>query len=326
MPCFKKLINKEVSYDKPDFLKMLTLIIATASLLLLVSCSLEDNSRASSGSDVTGDIENAEKHQEQENEKETKSEAPGEPETIKDDYDPDQSKDNALAEPKTVPTVIIYNGSGSWSENVETFQDFFDNYNIKYDLADEQRISEPGLLELYEIIVFPGGGAADYRYEIPGHDNIRSFVEDGGLFIGFCAGAYYAADIFNWQGNEYDYPLGIFEGSSIGPLTGKVAWGDIARLSLNPDHPANDKFDSKLDISYYDGPFFKPHNLNEENDNTIEILARYDVNDQPAVIAGRFGEGAFLLFGPHPEMDGHEKNEGANWAWLYSSLLWFTDW
>lgn len=327
MPCFKKLINK-VSYIHSNFLKKLTLIIATTSLLILVSCSLEDNSQVSPGSEVTGDIENVEEYQEQENEKEeeTKSEAPGEPENVEDDYDPDQSQENALAEPETVPKVMIYSGSGSWTENVVTFQKFFDNYDIEYDLVDEQEVSEPGLDDLYEIILFPGGGAADYRYEISDHNNIRSFVENGGLFIGFCAGAYYAADIFSWQGTDYEYPLGIFEGSSIGPLTGKIAWGDIARLNLNIEHPANQDFENQLFISYYDGPYFKPHNLNGENDDAYEILARYDVNDQPAVIAGRFGEGGYLLFGPHPEMDGHGKEEGANWPWLYSSLLWFANW
>lgn len=297
------------------------LLIAAAALLLLInSCSIPEKSNTAPDSDNTDpDLETVEEK--------AKSEAPDGPVTTQDDPDPYHATENAQDEPETVPKVALYNGSGSWAENVDTLKDFFTGYEIEFGLVDENHIIDPELLNNYEIIVLPGGGAADYRYEISNHDSVRSFVENGGLFVGFCAGAYYAADIFSWQGTEYDYPLEIFSGSSIGPLSGQINWGEQALLKLNPDHPANESFDLELDIYYFDGPYFKPHDNGEEvNAGIIEVLAYYDVNNQPAVIAGRFGKGGYLLFGPHPEMDGYGKDEGANWPWLYSSLLWFSNW
>ncbi len=296
------------------------LLFAAAALLLLInSCSIPEKSNTVPDSDNTdpdlGVVEET-----------AKSEAPEGPDNTKEDDYPYHGKENAQAEPETVPKVALYNGSGSWADNVDTLEDFFTSYDIEFELVDEHIIIDPDLLNNYEIIVLPGGGAADYRYEISDHDSVRSFVMDGGLFIGFCAGAYYAADIFNWQGSEYDYPLEIFSGSSIGPLSGQVGWGEKALLNLNQDHPANENFEHELDIYYFDGPYFIPHDSDEIYAGTIEILAHYDVNNQPAVIAGRFGDGGYLLFGPHPEMDGYGKDEGANWPWLYSSLLWFSNW
>jgi len=295
------------------------LIAAAAFLLLMTSCNSQDNSTTVPDSEITDpDLEVVNDN--------AKSEAPGGPDNSEGDSTPDQAAENAQADPETVPKVALYDGSGSWADNVDTLKDFFVSYEIEYGLLDENNVIDPDLLNNYEIIVLPGGGAADYRYEISDHDSIRSFVKDGGLFIGFCAGAYYAADIFNWQGSEYDYPLEIFSGSSIGPLSGQVGWGEKALLKLNQDHPANENFEHELDIYYFDGPYFIPHDSDEIYAGTIEILAHYDVNNQPAVIAGRFGDGGYLLFGPHPEMDGYGKDEGANWPWLYSSLLWFSNW
>ncbi len=295
------------------------LFAAAALLLVLTSCSNQDNTNNGPDSETTDP--GLEVFEEK-----AKSEASDGPEIDEEDDYPYQAAENAQADPETVPRVALYNGSGSWADNVDTLKDFFVSYEIDYGLVDEYNIIYPELLNDYEIVILPGGGAADYRYEISDHDNIRSFVKDGGLFIGFCAGAYYAADIFIWQGSEYDYPLEIFSGSSIGPLSGQVGWGEQALLNLNPDHPANESFEHELDIYYFDGPYFIPHDNEEFYAGTIEILARYDVNDQPAVIAGRYGEGSYLLFGPHPEMDGYGKDEGANWPWLYSSLLWFANW
>lgn len=296
-----------------------TAAATAAFILLLTSCGIQDNTSTVPKNEITDPAPEVVNEN-------VKSEAPDGPENTRDDDYPYQTAENAQVEAETVPRVALYNGSGSWADNVDTLKDFFVSYEIEFGLLDEDHIIAPDLLDYYEIIILPGGGAADYRYEISDHDSVRSFVEDGGLFIGICAGAYYAADIFNWQGSKYDYPLEIFSGSSIGPLSGQIGWGEQALLKLNPDHPANENFDLELDIYYFDGPYFKPHDSDEVDAGTIEIVAQYDVNNQPAVIAGRFGKGGYLLFGPHPEMNGYGKDEGANWPWFYSSLLWFSNW
>ncbi len=226
--------------------------------------------------------------------------------------------------------IGVYSGEGSWEVNVRAVSNFLDHHELQWSSFDRMDAETLNLNEYFDLIWFPGGFAAEYKNFIADHENIRSFVENGGAFIGTCAGAYYAADILKWHGSDHEYPLKIYDGRASGPLAGLVAWGDTATVELENKHPANDGFDSSLDMYYFDGPYFEPY-----NDVSMEILARYDVNDEPAVIAGRYGSGKFLLKGPHPEMGGHSANSqdydtegggGAQWPWLYSSLSWFAAW
>ncbi len=242
--------------------------------------------------------------------------------------DPDESINE---EAKLVKRVGIYNGRGSWDVSISAYENFFNHYDIDYSSFDEADANSPDLGQHFDVILFPGGFAAEYKHYIADHDNILNFVEEGGLFIGSCAGAYYASDILRWQGSDYQYPLGLFAGSGIGPLSGLIAWGEVATFNLEPQHPANINFGQSLDFYYFDGPYFEAY----DGYDSYQVLATYGINDKAAVIAGRYGEGKYFLLGPHPEIGGYsadspdfniEGDEGAKWPWLYSSLLWFFKW
>lgn len=243
------------------------------------------------------------------------------------DINNDEPDDNTIA---NLPLIGIYSGVGSWDVNVEAFKNFFDYYEYTWIMVDENDMVNMDLTGKIDVIIFPGGFAAEYKNLIPDHDNLIQFVKEGGIFIGTCAGAYYASDILTWHGADYQYPLGFFDGRGIGPLAGQVNWGDVTGFQLATGHPANKDFNQNLDIYYFDGPYF---DIDEAA--SVEILASYKVNNQPAVIAGRYGEGKYLLFGPHPELGGYSAQspdfnlhgeEGAQWPWLQSSLTWLFDW
>ncbi|MGM0689516.1 MAG: BPL-N domain-containing protein [Bacillota bacterium] len=259
------------------------------------------------------------------------AELPAEPEEIDlvDSNNGSAVTENPVEEP-VMPRIGIYSGKGSWDVNIITLQHFFDNYNIEWSELNEQDAVSLDLGTYFDIIWFPGGFAAEYKNFISDHSNIRSFVSEGGAFIGSCAGAYYAGDILRWHGTDHQYPLKLFDGRGIGPLVGLIAWGDIDTIYLDADHPVNAGFQNSLDMYYFDGPYFEPYNPDK-----IEVLARYAVNDKPAVIAGRYGSGKYMLFGPHPELGGYsvespdfnlDGGEGAQWPWLHASLLWFSNW
>lgn len=239
----------------------------------------------------------------------------------------DEQDDEIIDE---LPLIGIYSGVGSWDVNVQAFINFFEHYEYPWILIDEEDLVNMDLEGEIDVIVFPGGFAAEYKNLIPNHENLILFVNEGGIFIGTCAGAYYASDILTWYGTDYNYPLGFYDGRGIGPLAGQVNWGDITGFHLTPGHPANEGFDQTLDFYYFDGPYF---DLDEAT--SVEILANYKVNSQPAVIAGRYGEGKYLLVGPHPELGGYSAQspdfnlygeEGAQWPWLQSSLTWLFKW
>lgn len=230
---------------------------------------------------------------------------------------------------KNMPIIGIYSGEGSWSESVEALQNFMEHYDFQWLEFNSNDVSGDQIYTDVDMIIFPGGFAAEYRYAIKDHHKIRSFIENGGLFIGICAGAYYAASVFNWQKQAYDYPLNLFPGAAIGPLTGLHNWGDLAPLILSQDCKANADFDAEIGIYYYDGPYFKA-----DSEDSIKVVASYSLNEEAAVIAGSLGTGHYLLLGPHPEL-GHfdpersgpdtHGNKGAQWPWLYAILLWLNN-
>lgn len=289
------------------------LSIVLAASLLLASCGSE------TGPDLSAPNQSA---AETNNRSGSENQLPENPETA----EPVEDSDLELQ----LPRIGLYAGKGSWDVNVETLKHYFDAHDIEWSEFDEQDAVSLDLITYYDIIWFPGGFAAEYKNLIPDHSNIRAFVEAGGAFIGSCAGAYYAGDILRWHGTDHEYPLKLFDGKSVGPLAGQVAWGEIGTFYLEEDHPVNDGFGEVLEIYYFDGPYFEAY-----DSDSLQVLARYAVNNEPAVIAGRYGSGKYLLFGPHPELGGYtqdspgfnfEGGEGARWDWLHASLLWFFNW
>lgn len=299
------------------FLFSILLLIATSSLLL-ISCSGQDQNfttepeQQDEPEDVTLDTPG--NNQDRENGEKS---------------EPDDICNNMefMIDPE-LPRVGLYAGRGSWDENVQAAGDFLDHYGFKWSIFDEEDAVNLAFEDHFDLIWFPGGFAAEYKNYISDHSRIRNFVNAGGLFIGSCAGAYYASDILRWQGTDYDYPLKFFEGKAVGPLSGLIGWGETGIIELAEDHPANHDFGLEKEVYYYDGPYFEPYHESE-----ITILARYQVNEEPAVIAGEKGSGKYLLLGPHPEMGGYsdqsagagpDGDNGASWPWLYQSILWLS--
>ena len=233
--------------------------------------------------------------------------------------------------PSPLPVFGIYAGAGSWLENVEAISNFLDHYGYEWYQFDAEEAATSELADLYDVIWFPGGFAAEYKHYIGDHENIRSFVHQGGTFIGSCAGAYYASAVLRWSGTAYDYPLSLFEGEAVGPMSGLIGWGSQAEISPEAGHPVSENFPEKIEMCYCDGPYFKA----DQNGQDLVVLARYIVNDKPAVVAVPFGSGKALLLGPHPELSRYdpssagfdlEGGEGSQWPWLHEAILWLIDW
>ncbi len=308
------------------------LLFIAASSLLLLSCSNDQSTDdpVEPAIGENGKIENncgENSHQENADQKINKNLT--DHDKANDIENDGQTDEAQLSEVIRNIHVGIYSGKGNWYESTEATKNFLNENDIKWSDFDEESAADPEELENFDLIWFPGGFAAEYKNFIIDHSAIINFVEDGGLFVGSCAGAYYASDVLKWEGTAYQYPLNLFEGKGIGPLLGQIAWGEIAPFKLDPDHPANRDFDEKINLYYFDGPYFAPY-----EEGSIEVLARYEVNSEPAVIAGIRGSGGYLLLGPHPELGGYtpegnnfnlKGGEGAKWPWLYSVLSWFVE-
>jgi glutamine amidotransferase-like uncharacterized protein len=239
----------------------------------------------------------------------------------------DPSGEPDVAEPVVVDladyTMGLYTGRGSWDVDVAALRNFLSEYELSYVEIDEEMIGKGDLNDLCDILIFVGGWSAQYQNYIENHANIRRYVEDGGCFVGFCAGAYYASSTMRWKGNPLDYPLKLFSGEAVGPLS--LGWGTLPEIVLNSEIAFNTEFMDTLSMWYFDGPSFTGF---PESD--VHVLASYQFSGEAAVIAFPFGEGQVLLSGPHPELgyipaSGQvqtEGGDGAQWSWLYAALQW----
>jgi len=128
-------------------------------------------------------------------------------------------------------------------------------------------------------------------------------VENGGSFVGFCAGAYYASSTMRWEGNLYDYPLGLFPGEAAGPY---FQWGSLATIDLNPKISFNQDFPDTLEMWYFGGPCFTGF-----SESDVDILARYHANGEAAVIAFNLAAGGCCSLVPTLSWDTIRQQSGS---------------
>lgn len=142
-----------------------------------------------------------------------------------------------------------------------------------------------------------------------GNYRIRNYVEQGGVFIGFCAGAYYACENISyhtpWGLSKSQKPgLDFFHATAHGPQfqLGRQSiaddrWSDVTvtRIAYRDKNSRQ----RAAHICYGNGPA-----LTRIRDNDITPIAHYaELSGKPVAVASRrIGDGLALFVGVHPEI------------------------
>jgi len=176
------------------------------------------------------------------------------------------------------------------------------------------------------LLIFPGGRDIPYHRSLKGsgNHNIRTFVENGGNFLGICAGGYYGSSIVEFeQGGPLEVlgerELKFFPGIARGPAYGLRRFdylsdkgAQIAKINLASSV-------STVTAAYYNGgcsfdyPFKYSYFNSEESINDVcpkvLVMARYaDIEGQPAAIVKcHIGAGSAILSGVHPEYSAYHE-------------------
>jgi glutamine amidotransferase-like uncharacterized protein len=225
------------------------------------------------------------------------------------------------------PKIGIYNGAGAshswlWFVDILDSMGFFD-----IEFVDEQHIKNGGLQNL-QVLLLSGGDTFAIAESLgkEGAEKIRVFLEEGGLYIGSCAGAYLPL-------KSSLSPLNLFNFASV----------RISNLTKTLPQPVNlpEKFCTSYGCQYvfhpvreevkisfsdslfpeqngeliapiYGGPAFLP----SENARTLahytgftsqtlfladQQLAYDTLIGKSAVITNKLGDGHLFLLGPHLE-------------------------
>ncbi len=162
-----------------------------------------------------------------------------------------------------------------------------------------------GKLAEYDVLIHPGGSGSKQSkgLEEAGLDQVRAFVDNGGGYVGICAGAYLAS-------NHYSWSLNILDAKVIDTAHWARGHGDV-QIRLTEEGKQLFECDDLETILYYQGPLLGPAGDDDVPDYTL--LATFDTeiakNGVPegvmkgttAIASGTFGKGRVLCFSPHPE-------------------------
>ncbi|KAI9480334.1 MAG: biotin-protein ligase [Benjaminiella poitrasii] len=210
--------------------------------------------------------------------------------------------------------VLIYDGNGTSPNSVkQTFLTLKSILGHAYDVmkVDATILKSEPWEESCSLIVIPGGRDSPYCEELNGtvNDKIKNYVNGGGRYLGFCAGAYYASKEIEFEKGtalEIAGPreLSFYPGLSRGTMfPGFVYNTEKGARSVS----ILDKREDQTIKSYYNGGGYFV-NADKFGDK-VKVICTYqdpglsEEKDAAAGVHCKVGKGSALLFGFHPEYD-----------------------
>jgi hypothetical protein len=205
----------------------------------------------------------------------------------------------------TLIRVALYKGPGTGGAGPP-------NLLQKLDHAPESSISvvtpneiRNGVLTNFDVVIFAGGSGSKQAEALGenGREQVRQFVENGGGYVGICAGAYLATSGYSWS-------LDLVNARTISPKwqrgrgNVKMELTDQGR-SLLGEHPG------QFEIHYANGPVVKPAGKDDLPEYRVlgyfrTEMAEHDspagvMVNSPAIFAGPYKRGQVVCISPHPE-------------------------
>jgi glutamine amidotransferase-like uncharacterized protein len=166
-----------------------------------------------------------------------------------------------------------------------------------------------------DLFVMPGGASRYKADKLNGTANrmIKTYVEQGGRYLGICGGAYMGCNVTKWaQGLPHEIivrnELSFFSGAAIGPIE---AFGRGDNYNQTDAHLVTLEYQGKSVSSLYlGGCVFQPDAADDHETSSDElcgykVLASFaDLPEKPAaIVSGLYGQGRWLLCSTHPEYD-----------------------
>lgn len=220
--------------------------------------------------------------------------------------------------------ILIYAGPGvaksSLTHAYNMFQQIADS-SYKVITADHETINSDHWRHITSLLVMPGGADSSYmdKLKVAGNKNILTYVEQGGKYLGLCAGAYYAADRIEFLKGDKSCEiiakrdLKFYPGLIAGPLYFKR---DVKHPSIYTCARAveitwqgNETAACTQNLYYNGGGSF----VDAPEFANVQVLARYatEIEDanSAAIVECTVGNGSAILSGVHFEYNyAHEPS------------------
>lgn len=201
--------------------------------------------------------------------------------------------------------VALYDDAGSTGKGVPRVTELLGkDANFKLTLLKGADIAA-GVLKDHDVVIFTGGSGSKQAAGLgeTGKAEVRKFVENGGGYVGICAGAYLACSGFEWS-------LGVLDARTVSNKW-KRGIGDV-KIEVHDTAPAATGITvGEQSVRYANGPIIKPAERGDIPD--YETLATFRTElaennspkgvmvNSPAWARGTFGKGRVIVSSPHPE-------------------------
>lgn len=207
-----------------------------------------------------------------------------------------------LARERAKPTgsarVAVFADAGVWHEGARAVVETLESGNVPCRVLDRSQLTAE-TLKPFEAVVLPGGWAP-FQVSAAGDAGQRAlkrYVEGGGRCVGICAGAYFLCAQVRYDGVNYPYPIGLFDGTAEGPVPGLAVFPKPGTVRLKPTTVGAEQGLKSLgerDLYFSGGPAFV-------GGTGVVVLAKYP-DGSAAIVRRSVGKGEVVLIGAHPEL------------------------
>lgn len=207
--------------------------------------------------------------------------------------------------------ILIYHDTGT--NDIRNLRKSLEQYFLPQGVAvkttNADEIIKKNILDENVLAFFmPGGRATPYLEKLKkqGNEKITSYVKNGGIYFGICAGAYYASRKVFFETDVKDLciiqecGLNLIDADAIGTLYKELNISPYTR-DFQSIAPVKVRWlaDNETHIAcYHGGPYFKP-----ALGSSLQVLAEYELNGQklPAAVMQKQGRGIAVASGLHVE-------------------------
>jgi biotin--protein ligase len=209
--------------------------------------------------------------------------------------------------------VLIYNGNGTSANAVkQTYTTLKAILGHAYDVmkVDATTLKDEPWQETCSLFVMPGGRDSPYCDDLDGPANakIRQFVQGGGRYLGFCAGAYYVSKEIEFEKGSAIEVVGQRELAFFPGLSRGTMFPGFVYNSENGARSVSillNKSQKSIKTYYNGGGYFVDANKYD----SVKVICTYQdrglamETNAAAGVQCQVGKGSAVLFGVHPEYD-----------------------
>jgi glutamine amidotransferase-like uncharacterized protein len=206
--------------------------------------------------------------------------------------------------------VAIYEGyaNSRVTNSLTALTHMFEWMNATVTILNETEIANGSLWE-HEILAIPEGLGPFHQSWLgaEGLQAIREWVSLGGSYIGVRGSAAMAVTKSYFEGSNSTFDLGLFNGTSIQE---NIISESITEVLINQDCEGPDlsSMPANLSVLFVTGRYF----VADEGEDMI-VIARYAYDNEPCMIATKYGSGRVFLSSPQLEYEENSERDGTDY-------------